>query len=75
MRSLNRRFNIKKETNPHLGDIILLAISVKHQNFSKRVIQSSFDICIDRNEYDATDRKALLHFLYKITSRAEDDIK
>ncbi len=75
MRSLHRRFNIKREIHENLGDYILLAMAVKNQRFSKRVIQTCFDSCIDENDYDVVDRKSLLQFLYKINFNIEDDIK
>ncbi len=75
MRSLHRRFNIKREIHTNLGDYIVLAIAVKMQRFSKRVIQTCFDTCIDKNDYDIVDRKSLLQFLYKINFNSEDDIK
>ena len=62
MRSLHRRFNIKRTIFTNLGDYIVLAISVKKQRFSKRVIQTFFENYIDKNDYDATDRKPLRLF-------------
>lgn len=60
MRSIKRRFLNVKERNPNLGDCINFMKAIREQNFGKDMIGRWFNKLIDKNEYDANDKKALI---------------
>lgn len=71
MRSIERRFKNLKERNPSLGDCINFMKAVRGQNFGKDMIGRWFNKLVDKNEYDTSDKKALISQFVDASRKSE----
>ncbi len=71
MRSIERRFTNLKEKNSNLGDCINFVKAIRGQNFSKDMISRWFNKLVDKNEYDASDKKALISQFMDASRKSE----
>jgi len=78
MKSLEKRFKNISEKNPNLGSYICFAEAIKHRNFTPDMISRWFSKSVDKDDYNPRERKAILKFLYGLSSSkniAEDNEK
>jgi len=66
MRSIERRFNIAKKKNPHLGSYCLLNRAITGQRFSRATIRKWFHELVDKDDYNVKEKGQLLKNLYKM---------
>ena len=74
MRSIQRRFNVLAEKNTNLSSFIIFSIAIKGQNFSKDIISRWFNKLVEKNDYDAGDKRIILKHLVAL-SCPEDNRK
>lgn len=67
MRSIEKRFKQREESNPCWSTWTCFANSIKGQNFSKDKIRRHFNVLVDKNDYEKKDKIQLLKYLYKLT--------
>jgi hypothetical protein len=66
MRSIERLFEKVQKENPSWGSIIVFNHIVNGKNFTHDRIARWFNILADKQEYDQSDKKALLSYVYLI---------
>ncbi len=75
MKSLERRFKIRAENDPHHYSIVHFNGAVLGQNFSRKIILYWFNKLVDPDDYDKKDKKALIEDLLVKTKPVEAGIK
>jgi hypothetical protein len=65
MRSIERRFNISKNTTT----ITKFYDAIAYQKFSKDRIKRYFNQLVDKDDYDQSDKRAILQDLYRLTNK------
>ena len=75
MKSIERRFNNILKKNPYWSSYICFAEAIKAQNFSDQTMRHWFNKLVDKDDYDKSDKKALLSFLDGLTNSAEEHRK
>lgn len=68
MRSIKRVFEKVQKENPGWGSIIVFNHIVDGKNFSHDRIARWFNILVDKQEYDQSDKKALLDYVYHVNT-------
>lgn len=74
MRSFQRRFFEAQTQRPQLSSILNFARVVRGQNFTRGMIGRWFNQLVDKEDFEESDRRALLKFLNSL-STPEDDKK
>ena len=64
MRSIKRVFKKVQKENPGWGSVIIFNHIVSGKNFSHDRIARWFNILVDKQEYDQSDKKELLEYVY-----------
>ena len=72
MRSIERRFKEIENKNPFWSSYICFAEAVKGQKFSRRTISIWFSKLVEKSDYGAKDKKALITNLEALSKIAED---
>jgi hypothetical protein len=67
MKSIERRFREIDAKQPNHGSIINLAVAVRGQAFSADTIHRWFEKLIPEDDYDKTDKLAILRHLVSIS--------
>jgi len=67
MRSINRRFNRSQNTTT----ITKFYDAITYQNFSEDRIRRWFNKLVDKEDYDTSDKRAILKDLYRLTKKSE----
>lgn len=65
MRSIERRFEKSKNTTT----ITKFYDAVAYQKFSKDRIRRYFNQLVDKDDYDQSDKRAILQDLYRLTNK------
>jgi len=68
MRSIERRFIVFTDQEPLLSTIIIFSRSVKGQNFSERMIRVWFPKLVDKDDYEASDRKEIIAYMVSLSN-------
>lgn len=69
MRSLERSFKEIVRKNPNLSTITCFSKTVLGRGFTKEIIKKYFRLLVDKNDYQNSDKGALLKDLYNKTSQ------
>jgi len=64
MRSIERLFNKIQKENPGWGSIVVFNHIVNGKNFSHDRIARWFNILVDKEEYEKSDKKKILKYIY-----------
>lgn len=75
MKSIERRFNNIFKKNPYWSSYICFTEAIKGQDFGKQAMAYWFNKLVDKDDYDKSDKKALLSFLDGLTNNAEEHRK
>jgi hypothetical protein len=65
MRSINARFNKSKNTTT----ITKFYDAIAYQQFSKDRLRRAFNDLVDPEDYDSSDKRAILQDLYRLTNK------
>jgi hypothetical protein len=68
MKSLERRFQNITEKSPSSSSYICFAKAVKGQNFNKQTIHRWFQKLVDKDDYERSEKKAILAHLDNLSS-------
>lgn len=68
MRSIERRFRIEEDKDELASTIIIFSRTVSGQRFSKRVISSWFMKLVDKDDYERSDKRAIIEHLVKLSN-------
>lgn len=66
MKSLERRFNKLAKTRPYLGSTMIFYQSIKGQDFSRQTLHRWFNKLVDKQDYQRSDKKAILAEVEKL---------
>lgn len=75
MKSLERRFNNISKKNPNLSSYLCFVEAVRGQGFSKQTIHNWFSQLVDKEDYNKTEKRALLEHLTNLSNVIEEGIK
>lgn len=67
MRSIERRFKRDVLENPYLSTLACFNKAIYGQRFSKDRIKRSFNLLVDKNDYQKEDKGKLLKYAYTIS--------
>lgn len=67
MKSLNRRFEKISQLNPKWSSHNCFAEAVKKQNFSRKIILYWFNKLVEKNDYGAGDKRAVVEYLVELS--------
>lgn len=65
MRSLERRFKIISQKNPHLSSLICFEHATAGQGFQKRTLYFWFNRLVEKEDYDQKEKRRILQELAK----------
>ena len=68
MKSIKRLFDKVAKENPNWGSVIVFNHIVDGKNFSQDRIARWFNILVDKEEYDKSEKKAILEYVYLLNS-------
>jgi hypothetical protein len=68
MKSIKRLFEKVAREHPNWGSVIVFNHIVGGKNFSHDRIARWFNILVDKEEYDKTDKKEILDYIYLLNS-------
>ncbi|MFA5932439.1 MAG: hypothetical protein WC793_03650 [Candidatus Paceibacterota bacterium] len=68
MKSIKRLFDKVSKENPNLGSVIIFNRIVSGKNFSHDRIARWFNVLVDKEEYDRSDKKDILNYIYLLNS-------
>jgi hypothetical protein len=68
MRSIERLFKKVAEENPNWGSVIVFNHIVDGKDFSHDRIARWFNILVDKNEYEKSEKKEILEYVYYLNS-------
>jgi len=68
METINQRYTVFHKANPHLGDFILLSMSVRGMKYGKQKIYDAFNKYVPKGDYAHEERDILMNKLVEITS-------
>lgn len=71
MKSLVRRFQVEQDKSPNLSTLVNFGRAVEHQNFNEAIIQRWFNKLVDKDDYDAADKKAVVAHMVKLSNSAK----
>jgi len=74
MRSIEARFNKMTEKHPNYSSLICFGRAVWGQKMTRATISRWFNKLVDKTDYEALDRKALIMHLLLVTNMSEDDM-
>lgn len=72
MKELVERFLAVRETTDVHGNIIILSFASSGMKFPKSVIQRVFNKYVEKDEYDASEKKEIIDFLYTHNMKEHD---
>lgn len=78
MKSIERRFSAVLNASPQLSDYIAFARAVRGGHFSGDMISRHFNRLVDKDDYSASDKKALIGQLVELSNEgngSEDNEK
>ncbi len=75
MRSIQRRFNNLQHKYPLLSSYTNFIRAIRGNNFSKDTISRWFNILVDKNDYENSDKKLILKHIEKLSKPPEDNEK
>jgi len=67
MKSIERRFNKIMKSNPPWSSWTCFVVSIKGQKFNKKIINRWFNQLVDKDDYDESEKKELVQYLYKVS--------
>ncbi|MDB5260434.1 MAG: hypothetical protein JWN37_665 [Candidatus Nomurabacteria bacterium] len=73
MKTIQKRFHSVRRKHVNLGDFPTLYLAVKKQGFSRSTISRWFSKVVDKNDYDAKDRRELINVLTKASRKSSED--
>lgn len=68
MKSIKRLFDKISKENPNLGSVIIFNRIVSGKNFSRDRIARWFNLLVDKEEYDRSEKKQILEYIYLLNS-------
>jgi hypothetical protein len=68
MRSIKRLFEKVAKENPNWGSVIVFNHIVSGKNFSHDRIARWFDVLVDKEEYDKSEKKEILKYVYLLNT-------
>ena len=68
MKSIKRLFDKVSKENPNLGSVIIFNRIVSGKNFSHDRIARWFNVLVDKEEYDRSEKKEILEYVYLLNS-------
>ncbi|MFZ3011417.1 MAG: hypothetical protein WA060_00225 [Minisyncoccia bacterium] len=68
MKSIKRLFDKVSKENPNLGSVIIFNRIVSGKNFSRDRIARWFNLLVDKEEYDRSEKKQILEYIYLLNS-------
>ncbi|NMC51526.1 hypothetical protein GYA54_02220 [Candidatus Kuenenbacteria bacterium] len=71
MRSLERRFNHIKNSQPFWSDYQCFCRAIAKQKFGEQTIHRWFNKLVDKNEYSPRDKRCIIAHLEKLNKSAE----
>ncbi len=71
MKSIERKFRKFEEKKPLWSSYITFAHSVRYQHYSRDRLIRYFNKLVDQDDYDMSEKKALIINLIKLTNEAE----
>lgn len=74
MKELNKRFERFREENPHLGDVIIMSMTVEGELYSKEIIQRAFNKLVSKEEYEQDEKKEIIDSLVNYSQKNEQRI-
>ena len=67
MRSLERRFNIQQDKHPYYSTLVNFGHAVEHQRFTQPIIAKYFNLLVEKSDYQASDRDAIIEHLLQLS--------
>lgn len=75
MRSIEKRFNEIREKNPCASSYICFCETIREKGFGQQTISRWFSKLVNSDDYDKSEKKELIHFLWKLSKPLVDDRK
>jgi hypothetical protein len=66
MKSIEARFKKNKKRNPYWSSLVQFSEAIKGKNFRKDTIKRWFNKLVEKDDYDRTLKRKILHSMYKL---------
>lgn len=75
MRSIEKRFNEIKGKTPCASSYICFCETIREKGFSQQTISRWFNKLVNPDDYDKSEKKEVIHFLWELSKLPVDDRK
>ena len=69
MKTINQKFKEIKKEHEEWGDVIIFSEAVYNRNYKLPDIRKYFNKLVNKDEYEKSEKKEIVDFLYKHTKR------